>query len=144
METFSHLHESCYSMHCAPDVSLRNADCLRGVQVSHRGEMCVRGGAVESSRWHLAVRSSSFSRLLRLPTVSSCPARPLTVLTSRPKRIFCLCDSISGPRAQTKLGTPEALSHLRESCHCERSSSISRYAKNQDSVFILLSYSTGL
>ncbi|VDP06825.1 unnamed protein product [Heligmosomoides polygyrus] len=52
-------------------------------------------------------------------------------------------DSVSDLRTSAKLGTPEAFSHLRESCHSEHRP-LDSTLRDADRVFILLSYSPGL
>ncbi|VDP09913.1 unnamed protein product [Heligmosomoides polygyrus] len=52
-------------------------------------------------------------------------------------------DSVSDLRTSAKLGTPEAFSHLRESCHSEHRP-LDSTLRDGDRVFILLSYGSGL
>ncbi|VDP04724.1 unnamed protein product [Heligmosomoides polygyrus] len=53
------------------------------------------------------------------------------------------CDRVSDLRTSAKLGTPEAFSHLRESCHSEHRP-LDSTLRDADRVLILLSYSPGL
>ncbi|VDO79703.1 unnamed protein product [Heligmosomoides polygyrus] len=52
-------------------------------------------------------------------------------------------DSVSDLRTSAKLGTPEAFSHWRDSCHCKHRP-LESTLRDADRVFILLSYSPGL
>ncbi|VDP07620.1 unnamed protein product [Heligmosomoides polygyrus] len=53
------------------------------------------------------------------------------------------CESVSDLRTSAKLETPEAFSHLRESCHSEHRP-LDSTLRDADRVFILLSYNPGL